>query len=119
MARPCHAGHESGGRNDLDFPSRFTTRFTLITSSVVLTRYSRKPRRLWMKICSSRSFVCLLLLTGSAFTADQYEVVIQRGVETKMRDGVILRSDIYRPKAEGKFPILLQRTPYNKEGDDF
>jgi uncharacterized protein len=72
-----------------------------------------------MKISSSRSFVCLLLLTGSAFTADQYEVVIQRGVQTKMRDGVILRADIYRPKAEGKFPVLLQRTPYNKEGDDF
>ena len=72
-----------------------------------------------MKIFSSRSFVCLLLLAGSSFAADQYEVVIQRGVETKMRDGVILRADIYRPKAEGKFPVLLQRTPYNKEGDDF
>jgi uncharacterized protein len=72
-----------------------------------------------MNISSSRSFVCLLLLIGSSFAADQYEVVIQRGVETKMRDGVILRADIYRPKAEGKFPVLLQRTPYNKEGDDF
>src|SRR5436189_5601508 len=72
-----------------------------------------------MNNSSSRSFVCLLLLIGSSFAADQYEVVIQRGVETKMRDGVILRADIYRPKAEGKFPVLLQRTPYNKEGDDF
>src|SRR6185437_13272471 len=32
-----------------------------------------------------------------------------------MRDGVTLRADIYRPKVDGKFPILLQRTPYNKD----
>src|SRR5436305_8567046 len=70
-----------------------------------------------MNISSSRSFVCLLLLIGSSFAADQYEVVIQRGVETKMRDGVILRADIYRPKVEGRFPVLLQRTPYNKSGE--
>jgi len=31
-----------------------------------------------------------------------------------MRDGVVLRADIYRPQADGKFPVLLQRTPYDK-----
>src|SRR5215469_8990189 len=31
-----------------------------------------------------------------------------------MRDGIVLRADIYRPKADGKFPVLLERTPYNK-----
>ena len=37
-----------------------------------------------------------------------------------MRDGVVLRADIYRPKQEGRFPVLLQRTPYNKAGgEDF
>ena len=34
-----------------------------------------------------------------------------------MRDGVTLRADIYRPNADGKYPVLLQRTPYNKDGD--
>ncbi len=33
----------------------------------------------------------------------------------KTRDGVTLRADIYRPAAEGKYPTLLQRTPYNKD----
>jgi putative CocE/NonD family hydrolase len=33
-----------------------------------------------------------------------------------MRDGVNLRADIYRPKKDGRFPVLLQRTPYNKAG---
>jgi putative CocE/NonD family hydrolase len=32
----------------------------------------------------------------------------------KTRDGVALRADIYRPVSEGNFPVLLQRTPYNK-----
>jgi putative CocE/NonD family hydrolase len=41
-------------------------------------------------------------------------VVVERGVAAKMRDGVALRADIYRPKADGKYPVLLQRTPYNK-----
>jgi putative CocE/NonD family hydrolase len=48
------------------------------------------------------------------------DVVVQRGVEATMRDGVSLRADIYRPKQEGRYPVLLQRTPYNKaNGADF
>ena len=31
-----------------------------------------------------------------------------------MRDGVILRADVYRPRGEGRRPALLQRTPYSK-----
>ncbi|HEY4905421.1 MAG TPA: CocE/NonD family hydrolase [Candidatus Sulfotelmatobacter sp.] len=54
------------------------------------------------------------LSAGVMWAADPYEVTVERGVTAKMRDGVILRADIYRPKAEGKFPVLLQRTPYNK-----
>jgi putative CocE/NonD family hydrolase len=34
-----------------------------------------------------------------------------------MRDGVTLYADVYRPKDDGKYPVLLQRTPYNKDGD--
>jgi uncharacterized protein len=52
--------------------------------------------------------------------AETYEVTIERGVRATMRDGVILRADIYRPKSNGKFPVLLQRTPYDKShGADF
>jgi len=29
---------------------------------------------------------------------------------------VVLRAVVYRPEADGKFPVLLQRTPYNKAG---
>jgi uncharacterized protein len=43
-----------------------------------------------------------------------YEVVVQRGVPMKTRDGVTLFSDIYRPKSPDKFPVILMRTPYDK-----
>jgi putative CocE/NonD family hydrolase len=46
--------------------------------------------------------------------AEKYEVTVERNVPAKMRDGVTLRADIYRPKADGKFPVLLVRTPYDK-----
>src|SRR5260370_11613669 len=41
-------------------------------------------------------------------------VIDEHGVPAKMRDGVILKADIYRPRADGKYPVLLQRTPYDK-----
>ena len=46
----------------------------------------------------------------------KYEVSVERGVAAKMRDGVTLRADIYRPKSDAKFPVLLVRTPYDKTG---
>lgn len=58
--------------------------------------------------------VALLMPTASA-AAEEYAVTIERNVPAKMRDGVTLRADIYRPKADGKFPVLLVRTPYDKQ----
>lgn len=45
---------------------------------------------------------------------ESYRVAVQSGVRVKMRDGVSLAADVYRPQAEGKFPVLLVRTPYNR-----
>ena len=44
----------------------------------------------------------------------KFKVRVERNVEAKMRDGVVLRADVARPDAEGKFPALVQRTPYGK-----
>src|SRR6185369_8578045 len=46
-----------------------------------------------------------------------YRVTIQTGVNVKMRDGVSLVADVYRPVSDEKFPVLLQRTPYNRAGE--
>jgi len=39
--------------------------------------------------------------------------VIDQKVMMPMRDGVRLATDIYRPKTEGKVPVIFSRTPYN------
>jgi putative CocE/NonD family hydrolase len=60
--------------------------------------------------------VCVaFLLAAHATNAQTYQVTVERNVPAKMRDDVILRADVYRPKAEGKFPVLLTRTPYDKQ----
>ncbi|MFM1811842.1 MAG: Cocaine esterase, partial [Cyanobacteriota bacterium] len=40
------------------------------------------------------------------------KIVVER-VMVPMRDGVALRTHIYRPVAEGRYPVLLMRGPYD------
>ena len=47
-----------------------------------------------------------------------YAVVVEKNVSAEMRDGVVLRADVYRPDAPGTFPALLRRTPYSKNAGD-
>jgi predicted acyl esterase len=58
--------------------------------------------------------VVVLLVATDLFAREPYEVTIENNVTMKTRDGVTLGADIYRPKADGKFPVLLERTPYDK-----
>jgi uncharacterized protein len=44
----------------------------------------------------------------------RYEIKMERDVVATMRDGVILRADVFRPVVAGRFPVIMQRTPYNK-----
>ena len=36
-------------------------------------------------------------------------------VAVRMRDGVTLFADVYRPAAPGKYPVIVSRTPYSTE----
>src|SRR5450631_1725933 len=59
--------------------------------------------------------LCLASLTFlPALAQIPPEIKIERGVAMKTRDGVTLHADIYRPSGDDKFPVLLQRTPYDK-----
>jgi putative CocE/NonD family hydrolase len=60
------------------------------------------------------AFAITLLPFTATFGQSAAEIVVEHGVAMKTRDGVTLRSDIYRPAGEGAFPVLLQRTPYDK-----
>ena len=48
-----------------------------------------------------------------------FSVTVERDVPTEMRDGVLLRSDIYRPMRAAACPVLLCRTPYDKRQDTY
>jgi len=67
-------------------------------------------------------FLQLATLVGlpslaSAVEEGAFDVTVQRDVMMSMRDGVRLATDIYRPSVPGKFPVILERTPYGKSQD--
>lgn len=60
-----------------------------------------------------RWFAVLLIWTAAA-GARAADVTVEENVAVPMRDGVILRANVYRPAGEGPFPVLVHRTPYGK-----
>jgi len=49
----------------------------------------------------------------------EYDVMVDKDVMLSMRDGTRLATDIYFPsnnrtRSTGEFPVILERTPYNK-----
>ena len=57
------------------------------------------------------AFLALALAAGIGPSA---ALVVDRDVAVPMRDGVVLRADLYRPSREGRYPVLVFRTPYGK-----
>jgi uncharacterized protein len=53
----------------------------------------------------------ILLLLSSALHAMQ----VEKNVPVPMRDGTVLRADVFRPDEAGAYPVLVLRTPYNKQ----
>jgi len=65
-------------------------------------------------------FACTLIIepliaqdTASMYRKLDSIAVIDQKVMMPMRDGIRLATDIYRPKGEGKHPVVFSRTPYN------
>lgn len=72
------------------------------------------------KVLISLASALIMMFATLSLAGEHYDVLIEHGVEAKMRDGTVLRADVYRPKADGRFPVLLERTPYDKRlGVDF
>ncbi len=74
-------------------------------------------RRLdWKTIVVLVALVCLSCSAGlEQNERPDFSVRVETDVEAEMRDGTILRADIIRPEADGRFPAILYRTPYGKE----
>ena len=52
-----------------------------------------------------------LALAACGLAADPF---VETDVAAQMRDGVVLRADVARPARQGRFPVLVYRTPYGK-----
>ena len=44
-----------------------------------------------------------------------HEMMLDKDVAIPMRDGAVLRANVYRPKGEGRFPVLMTFGPYGKD----
>ncbi len=53
--------------------------------------------------------------SGKEAAQPGYKMKVENDVFAKMRDGVKLACDIYRPDASGKFPAILTMLPYCKD----
>ncbi|MDO8473634.1 MAG: CocE/NonD family hydrolase [Dehalococcoidia bacterium] len=45
----------------------------------------------------------------------KYKWVLEKDVSIPMRDGAILKADVFRPDSQDKFPIIMDLTAYQKE----
>jgi uncharacterized protein len=45
----------------------------------------------------------------------EHSVTVALDMPARMRDGVTLRADVYRPHGDGPWPVLLARTPYGRD----
>ena len=57
-------------------------------------------------------------MTNTRGRERSFGVEVEADVSVAMRDGTVLRADVYRPDAPGKYPVLLQRTPYSKDSEN-
>jgi predicted acyl esterase len=57
-----------------------------------------------------------LSIVSATHATEMESVAMERNVEMKIRHGVLSRADVYRPSREGKYPVLLYCTPYDKFG---
>src|SRR5262249_41916116 len=82
-------------------------------------RQPRLPALFLLLACA----VCLLLppavrgqVPKVGTSEARFEVVVEKDILVPVRDGTRLALDLYRPATPDKYPVLLARTPYNKNG---
>jgi putative CocE/NonD family hydrolase len=62
----------------------------------------------------------ILLSLQTILAAEKtFEVEVRTEVKIPMRDGVELSANIFLPKTEGKYPVILIRSPYGKGNEKY
>jgi len=67
----------------------------------------------WARPLATGAMLFLAASRAGAQQLHDYGVKKEFNVRIRMRDGIRLSADIYRPDAPGKFPVVLSRTPYD------
>jgi len=49
------------------------------------------------------------------FEPGRHEMLVEQNADVPMRDGAILHANVYRPNADGRFPVLMTFGPYGKD----
>jgi putative CocE/NonD family hydrolase len=62
--------------------------------------------------------VAVLLVAGLLPAQDFEKIRIDHHTPIRMRDGVTLYADVYRPAREGKSPVIVVRTPYGVQREN-
>jgi putative CocE/NonD family hydrolase len=100
------------------FPNRVSGKVLTINFHETVPHFNSSEEAVLFqrKILYLMLIICAVALSAppGVLAQQNYAVITQDGVGMKTRDGVKLYADIYRPKAEGKFPVILMRTPYDK-----
>ena len=83
---------------------------------------SARPIVLMTCCCLVALATSITAQTSNASGSSNYDIAEFHSVMLPMRDGVRLATNIYRPAengkpVEGKFPVILERTPYGKDND--
>ncbi len=70
-----------------------------------------------MRLALFGCFACALPAQVEYSRPVANSIRVDSNVAVAMRDGATLYADVYRPAGEGRFPVLVTRTPYGKQRD--
>ncbi|HUO12643.1 MAG TPA: CocE/NonD family hydrolase, partial [Caulobacteraceae bacterium] len=81
-------------------------------------------RRALLRIAALSSVVLAGRSRAESSEEPPYEATLESGVWVRMRDGVRLATDVYRPSrggrpVRGRFPAIMERTPYGRNVTSF
>ena len=68
---------------------------------------------LGLQLTAQRAPTAVVHYEEARLSQPTHKVRMEHNVRVPMRDGVTLSADIYRPAADGKYPVILVRTPYS------
>src|SRR5215469_7645708 len=86
------------------------------------SRSSVEARSNFTAMNHGRLYLCLACTIGTGAAAAYQRPVSEKirivsNIAVPMRDGIKLYADLYRPVRDGRFPVVIVRTPYGKQRD--